>query len=102
MKKVFIGKIKKWEKVGTIQTVLRKKGSPEMAWLAQAVYGVSEDVLMAKIAQEVFKGDLKKPLVADSVTACIELLGKEGGAIGILSADAAKSIPASVAILSLE
>ncbi len=99
-KKAFTGQTKEWANGTMVQIVLPKKGSPEMKWLAESVFGISEDLLLSKIKQETFKGELRKPVVADSASECVEQIKGNAGAIGVVSADAAKTLPSGVAAAS--
>ena len=97
-KDMFLGKAKSWKKGGPVQVVLPAKGSPELAWLA-GLFGVPESTLLSKIKQEVFKGELRKPIDASDEGALLQAVGKTDGALGVASSSA--SLPAGVASVAL-
>lgn len=68
---------------------------------ADQVFGISAKTLLTKIKQEVFKGEMAKPLKATSDAEIVRLVGTTGGALGIVSTETAKSLPAGVAIMRI-
>jgi hypothetical protein len=101
LKDMFIGRKKVWPQGPVVQAVLSPKGSPALKWLAETVLGVPEQVLTAKIRQEVFKGELHKPIVVASDGECLTAVANHPGAVGVIHTSAAKSLPAGVAILTV-
>jgi len=100
-KEMAIGKRKIWPQGAVVEMVLTQVGSPELAWFAATVCGVKDSALMSKIKQEVFKGELRKPVITGSDKDVISAVAADEGAFGIVKADVAKSLPATVAILAL-
>ena len=99
LKEIFTGKKTAWKNGTKIEIGLAAGGSPELKWLAQELIGASEDILLAKIKQEVFKGDMKKPAPVGSAAECIALVKKTAGGVCVVDADSAKSLPEGVAVL---
>lgn len=99
MRDVFTGKKTSWKGGQKIEIGIAASGSPELKWVAQELIGASEDILLAKIKQEVFKGDMKKPTPVRSATACIALVKKSAGGVCVVDADSAKSLPDGVAVI---
>jgi ABC-type phosphate transport system substrate-binding protein len=99
MRDVFTGKKTSWKGGQKIEIGLNANGSPELKWVAQELIGASEDILLAKIKQEVFKGDMKKPTAVASAAECIALVKKSPGGICVVDADSAKSLPDGVAVI---
>lgn len=99
LKKMLMGQMKNWTKDGPVQVVLRPKGSPEMKWLSETVFGVNEDILRTKIGQEVFKGELRKPIEAASVADGIAVVQGNAGAFIIMAASDAAGLPSTVAVI---
>jgi len=99
MKDVFTGKKTSWKGGAKVELGLGAGGSPELKWLAQELIGASEDILLAKIKQEVFKGDMKKPTTVGSAAECIAFVKKSAGGVCVVDADSAKSLPDGVAVL---
>ncbi len=100
LKDMAIGKRKVWGSGAAVQVVLGPPGSPELAWMA-SLLGVSDSTLMAKIRQEVFKGEMKKPITAANDQECAAAVSSDPGAFGVVSADTAKAMSASLGVLSV-
>ena len=101
-KEMAIGKRKVWPGGAVVGLVLTQPGSGELRWFASRVCGVADMALMAKIKQEVFKGELRKPVIVTSDKDTIAAVAADEGAMGIVPADAVKSLPATVAVLALK
>ena len=99
LRDVFTGKKTTWKGGQKVEVGLGPSGSPEVKWLAQELIGASEDILLAKIKQEVFKGDMKKPTPVGSAAECIAFVKKSAGGLCVVDADSAKSLPEGVAVL---
>jgi ABC-type phosphate transport system substrate-binding protein len=99
MRDVFTGKKTSWKGGTKVEVGLGPSGSAEVKWLAQELIGASEDILLAKIKQEVFKGDMKKPTTVASAAECIAFVKKSAGGVCVVDADSAKSLPDGVAVL---
>jgi hypothetical protein len=99
MRDVFTGKKTTWKGGTKVEVGLGPSGSAEVKWLAQELIGASEDILLAKIKQEVFKGDMKKPIPVGSAAECIAFVKKSAGGVCVVDADSAKSLPDGVAVL---
>jgi len=102
VREMLTGKTKQWRGGAVVQVVLPPEGGPAMKWLAESVFGVTEKVLLTKIRQEVFKGEMRKPLTSASDTQSIELVKAHAGGLGAVTADAARALPEGVAILTVE
>jgi hypothetical protein len=102
VKGVFSGKTKSWPGGETIILVIGTEDSPAMQWLADAVLGVSAKTYLSKIKQDVFKGDLPKPLSANDDAATIKRVLSGPGVVGLVSDAAAKSLPPEVQIIAVE
>jgi ABC-type phosphate transport system substrate-binding protein len=101
VKNVFTGRTKTWSDVGVVTVVLGPEDSPQLAWLADKVFQVAPKTMLTKIKQEVFKGEMKKPITAASPAEALEAVRNNPGAIAVVPADAAKALPAGVALLPL-
>jgi hypothetical protein len=96
-----IGKRKVWPQGAVVNLVLTQMGSPELVWFAASVCGVKEVALMSKIKQEVFKGELRKPVIAASDRDVVNAVAADEGAFGVVTAEVGRSLPATVAVLAL-
>jgi len=63
IKEMAVGKRKIWPHGVVVQMVLGPPGSPELGWFASAVVGAPEATFVARVRQEVFKGEMRKPIV---------------------------------------
>ena len=99
LKEMFTGKKTTWKNGQKVELGLAATGSPELKWLAQELLGTGEEILMAKIKQEVFKGDMKKPTPIGSAQECLALVKKSPGGICVVDADSAKALPDGTAVL---
>src|SRR5262249_28119510 len=99
LKDLLIGKTKVWKDDGVVQVVLPPPGSPEMKSLAETLLGVPENILLTKIKQEVFKGELRKPIVAATDSELVLEVAKMPGAFGLVKKET--ELPANVAVLSI-
>ena len=97
--KIILVDIKEWPSDDLVQLVLYKKGAPQMKWLAKEVFGVSESVLLSKIAHEVFSGELRKPIISESDDDTLNKIKIHRGGVGIVSIQTAKQLPQGVSII---
>ena len=102
VKGVFSGKTKNWGGGETIILVIGNEDSPAMQWLADAMFAVSAKTLLSKIKQDVFKGDVPKPLSANDDAGTIKKVQSGAGVVGLVSDAAAKSLPPDVAVIAVE
>lgn len=102
VKGVFSGKTKTWQGGETIILVIGSEDSPAMQWLADSIFSVSAKTLLSKIKQDVFKGDVPKPLSANDDAGTIKKVQSGAGVVGLVSDAAAKSLPADVAVIAVE
>ena len=102
IKDMAVGKKKVWPQgQQVVQMVLGPSGSPELGWFSTVVVGAPEATFMAKVRQEVFKGEMRRPIVAPAENDCLEAVGADPGALGVVRASAAGHLPPSVALVAL-
>jgi hypothetical protein len=101
IKDMATGKRKVWPHGVVVQMVLPPPGSAELAWLASAVIGVPESTFMARVRQEVFKGEMRKPIAAPTEKECLAAIAADPGGLGVVSAATARSLPADVAVVAI-
>jgi ABC-type phosphate transport system substrate-binding protein len=100
LKKLFTGQLKQWGSA-VAQTVLGEPDTPELAWLAGQVFGVSPKDLLTRIKQEIFRGEMKRPVIVRSSEDCIAAVLRSEGGIGVVTGAAAKGLPPGVAATKL-
>jgi hypothetical protein len=99
LKEIFTGKKGSWKNGSKVEIGMAPNGSAELKWVAQELIGASEDILLAKIKQEVFKGDMKKPTPVASAADCFALVKRSPGGICVVDEASAKSLPDGAAVL---
>jgi len=90
VKNLFTGKTKNWTGGLEVVPISRPPAAPSSSGCARMSWGTVELVL-SKIKQQVFKGEMKKPSVANSAQECIAAVDKEAGGICVVDAAATKS-----------
>lgn len=102
LKDMAIGRKKAWPSGAPVQLVLEGVGAPEMKWFALFSAGIGDDTLAAKMKQEVFKGELRRPITVTSDKSCVNAVANDPGAVGVVSAETAKSLPDGVTVLAVQ
>jgi ABC-type phosphate transport system substrate-binding protein len=102
LKDMAIGRRKAWSSGAPVQLVLEPVGAPEMRWFSMVATGISDETLVAKMKQEVFKGELRRPVIVNSDKNCVNAVASDPGAVGVVSAETAKSLPDGVAVLAVQ
>jgi len=102
LKDMSIGRRKTWSSGAPVQLVLQAVGTPEMKWFAVFAAGISDDTLASKMKQEVFKGELRRPITVTSDKSCVNAVANDPGGMGVVSAETAKSLPEGVAVLAVQ
>jgi ABC-type phosphate transport system substrate-binding protein len=102
VKGVFSGRTRTWPGGETIILVIGSEDSPAMQWLATAIFGVSAKTFLSKIKQDVFKGDVPRPLSANDDAGTIKRIQSGAGVVGVVSDAAAKSLPADIVSMAVE
>jgi len=102
LKDMAIGRRKTWSSGAPVQLVLQPVGTPEMKWFAVFAAGISDDTLANKMKQEVFKGELRRPIIVSSDKGCVNAVANDPGGVGVVSAETAKSLPEGVAVLAVQ
>jgi hypothetical protein len=97
--KIYTGQSKQFGGAVT-QTVIGEEGSGELKWLA-ALFGMRPKDLLSRIRQEVFRGEMKRPIVAKSAADAFAAVQNNAGGVAVVPASAARSLPDGVAFLAL-
>jgi ABC-type phosphate transport system substrate-binding protein len=101
-KNAFNGHTKTWSNDEAIVLVIGSEEAPAMAWLATALFGVSAKTYLAKLKQDVFKGEVRHPLSADDDAKTIKRIQSGAGVVGFVTDDAAKALPPDLVILPIQ
>jgi hypothetical protein len=102
LKDMAIGRKKVWPSGAPVQLVLEPVGAPEMKWFALFAAGISDDTLASKMKQEVFKGELRRPINVTSDKSCVNAVANDPGGLGVVSVETAKSLPDGVTVLAVQ
>jgi hypothetical protein len=94
VRSLFTGRTKQWGGL-VAQTVVGEKDSSEFGYLA-SVFGTGTAELLARIQQEVFRGEMRRPVLARTPADCIDAVSRHAGGIGIIPEDASKGLPEAV------
>lgn len=98
LKKALTGGTKQWPNGAIVQVGLTAPNSREVASLAEAA-GMSAEDLLSRIQQQVFKGEMRRPVMLRSSAECIGLARSVPGSICAVIAGAA--LPADVKIIQV-
>jgi ABC-type phosphate transport system substrate-binding protein len=101
-KNVFNGHTKAWSSDEAILLVIGSEDSPAMSWLATTLFGVSAKTYLAKLKQDVFKGDVLHPVSADDDAKTIKRIQAGAGIVGVITDEGAKALPRDVAVLPIQ
>jgi len=101
VRKLFTGQVKQWRSGRVFQAVIGEPDSPELAWLASSLFGISARDLLTRIKQEIFRGEMKRPIVVGSSEECIEVVGKNEGAICVAAESTTRALPEGVIVITL-
>jgi hypothetical protein len=102
VKAVFNGHTKAWSNGENVVLVIGSEESPAMGWLATTLFGVSAKTYLAKLKQDVFKGDVQHPLSADDDAKTIKRVQSGAGVVGVVSEEAAKALPPDVVAIAVD
>ena len=96
VRKLFTGRSKLWSSGKVFQAVIGEIETPEFVWLANAIFDMSPKDLLTKMKQEIFRGEMKRPLVVKSSAECIDVVAKTENALCVADAQSARSLPPGV------
>jgi hypothetical protein len=101
VKDMAVGKKRVWPDGPVVQMVLGPAGSPELHWLSATLLGAPEATYLARVRQEVFKGEMRRPIVATVERECVDAVATYPGALGVVRAATARRLPPSVSVVSV-
>jgi ABC-type phosphate transport system substrate-binding protein len=102
LRRLFSGRTKQWDSGAVVQTALiTSESAPETAFLA-GLLGMKAGEFLNRVQQDVFRGELKRPLGIKSSADCVAAVKSNPGAICVASDSVAGSLPAEVVVLPLK
>ena len=84
-----------------VVVVTRPEGDVPFGQFVDQIFGIATKTLLAKIHQEVFKGEMTKPSRAASDDEVIQSVGASPGMIGIVSPQGASHLPSTVVAIKI-
>jgi len=99
VRKLFTGRSKQWTSGKVFQGVIGEIDSAEFIWLSWAIFDMSPKDLLTKMKQEIFRGEMKRPIVVKSSDECIDVVQKTEAALCVTAESSARSLPDGVVIL---
>jgi ABC-type phosphate transport system substrate-binding protein len=85
LKKVITGGTKQWKNGAAVQLGIIAEGAPETQHLA-ALVDMTPKELLARIQEQVFKGEMRRPVMVHSSAECVAFARANPGAICVCSA----------------
>lgn len=94
--RLFTGRTKQWEGGQVVQAIVMiSETAPEMLFLA-GLFGMSTRDLLSRIQQEVFRGEMRRPLVVQSSRECVEAVRANPGGLCVAEVSVLAGLPADV------
>jgi ABC-type phosphate transport system substrate-binding protein len=97
---LYTGKAKTFDGNAVVVVVRGEDDAVFVAFVDQ-VFGIPAQALLSKIKQEVFKGEMAKPVKAASDDDVVQAVGASPGTIGVVSAGAAGHLPKTVKVIAI-
>ena len=84
-----------------VVVVIKAEDDVPFTRFADQIFGVPTRTLLSKIKQEVFKGEMTKPVKATSDDEVIQNVSASTGTIGIVSVEGARHLPSTVNAIAI-
>jgi hypothetical protein len=97
-----LGRKKAWPQGPVAVLVLTRPGTPELRWFATTIVGLTDTTMLARIKEQVFRGEMRKPITATTEQEMLTAVAAEEGAIGVVRTEATKNLPEGVALLPVQ
>ena len=81
--------------------VVRPEADVPFTQFVDQVFGIPTKTLLSKIQQEVFKGEMTKPIKATSDDDVVQRVGASPGTIGVVSTEGAGHLPSTVTAIAI-
>jgi hypothetical protein len=101
VRKLFTGRSKQWSSGKVFQGVIGEIDTPEFWWLSTVIFGMSPKDLLTKMKQEIFRGEMKRPIVVKSTDQCIEVVQSTESALCVATEASARTLPPEVQTIRL-
>lgn len=97
---LYTGKAKQLDG-GAVVVVVRGEEDAVFVAFVDQVFGVPPRALLSKIKQEVFKGEMAKPVKAANDDEVVQAIGASPGMLGVVSSEAAGHLPRTVKVIAI-
>jgi ABC-type phosphate transport system substrate-binding protein len=84
-----------------VVVVVRGEDDALFGQFVDQVFGIPTRALLSKIKQEVFKGEMVKPVKASSDDEVVQAVGASPGTLGVVSRDAVGHLPKTVTVIAI-
>jgi hypothetical protein len=102
IKDMATGRRRTWPRGPVVVLVLPRAGTPELAWFARSVIGMPENALLARIREQVFKGEMRRPITAATEQDVLTAVAADPGALGVVHQETTGKLPDGVAPLTVD
>jgi ABC-type phosphate transport system substrate-binding protein len=100
LRALYTGKTKQLDGNAVVVVVRGEDDAVFVAFVDQ-VFGIPTRSLLSKIKQEVFKGEMAKPIKAASDDEVAQAVGASPGTLGVVSSEAAGHLPKTVKVIAI-
>jgi len=84
-----------------VTVVVRPEGDAPFGLFVDQLFGIPAGALLSKIKQEVFKGEMQKPVKAATDDEVVQAVSGATGVIGVISTQAASHLPSTVTVIAI-
>ncbi|SRR5712692_1777677 len=102
LRDLFLGRTRTWPGGRPVEIATPAPDTPEMAWLAATVFGLSPRELRTLLRQRVFAGEMPEPRTLSSSQECLDFARLSHGGLCVSSESAAGGRAVNVGALALE
>lgn len=100
VKAIYSGRTTTWPNGDMLVVVIGAEDSAAMVWLAETVFKVSAKTLLIRIKQQVFRGEMPRPIISADDATTIASVQAKPSTIGVVST--ATALPRDVTPIAIE
>jgi hypothetical protein len=101
LRDLFLGRTRTWPGGRQVELAVPASDTPEIAWLAETVFGLSPRELRTLLRQRVFAGEMPEPRTLHSSQDCVEFVRQSRGGLCVASESLAAARAANVGALTV-
>ncbi len=96
LRRLYTGRTKQWDRGAVVQViVIPAEGAVETRYLAELL-GMTPRELLSRMQQEVFRGEMRRPVIVRSSQECVAAVRSNPGGLCVATAASASSLPPDV------